>query len=84
MQLPSSITYISRVKVSVRQAREGDGEQIADRCTEAYCGPGLGERTAPYVLADVREAVQAGRLLVALEAKRWWEWSIDPAAGFPR
>lgn len=67
MQLPNSITYISRVKVSVRQAREGDGEQIAELWTEAYCGPGPGERAAPYVLADVREAAGIGHLLVAVE-----------------
>jgi len=67
MRLPNSITYISRVKVSARQAREGDGEQIAALWTEAYCGPGPGERAAPYVLADAREVAREGRLLVALE-----------------
>jgi ribosomal protein S18 acetylase RimI-like enzyme len=55
------------VKVSVRQAREGDGEQIAELWTEAYCGPGPGERAAPYVLADVREAAETGHPLVAVE-----------------
>jgi ribosomal protein S18 acetylase RimI-like enzyme len=66
MQLPSSITYVSRVKASVREFRPGDGEPIAELWTEAYCGPGPGERAAPYVLADVEEAARVGRLLVAL------------------
>jgi len=70
MQLPDSITYISRVNVSVREFRPDDGEQIAELWTEAYCGPGPGERAAPYVLADVRETSETGRLLVALEGER--------------
>lgn len=70
MRLPSSITYVSRVNVSVRQAREGDGEQVAELWTEAYCGPGPGERAAPYVLADVGEAAGAGRLIVAAEGEK--------------
>lgn len=69
MQLPSSITYVSRVKASVRQVREGDKERIAELWTEAYCGSGPGERAAPYVLADVRKAAQTGRLLVASEGE---------------
>lgn len=70
MRLPNSITYISRVNVSVREFRPDDGEQVAELWTEAYCGPGPGERAAPYVLADVREASETGRLLVALEGER--------------
>jgi hypothetical protein len=69
MLLPSSITYVSRVKVSVRQARDGDEEQIAELWTEAYCGSGPGERAAPYVLADVQEATRMGHLLVAAEGE---------------
>jgi ribosomal protein S18 acetylase RimI-like enzyme len=67
MRLPSSITYVSRVNVSAREARPEDWGQIAELWTEAYCGPGPGERTSPYVLADVEEAAETGRLLVALE-----------------
>jgi ribosomal protein S18 acetylase RimI-like enzyme len=69
MRLPNSITYVSRVKVSVRRAGAGDGEQIAQLWTEAYCGPGPGERAAPYVLADVEEAAGSGRLIVAAEGE---------------
>jgi ribosomal protein S18 acetylase RimI-like enzyme len=70
MLLPSSITYVSRVNVSVREFREGDWEQIAELWTEAYCGPGPGERATPYVLADVQEATAVGRLLVASEGEK--------------
>jgi ribosomal protein S18 acetylase RimI-like enzyme len=69
MRLPGSITYVSRVKVSVRRARTEDGGQIAELWTEAYCGPGPGERAAPYVLADVEEATAMGHLLVAVEGE---------------
>lgn len=69
MRLPNSITYISRVNVSVRQVRDGDEEQIAELWTEAYCGPGPGERATPYVLADVQEVTEVGRLLVAAEGE---------------
>jgi ribosomal protein S18 acetylase RimI-like enzyme len=69
MLLPGSITYVSRVNVSVREFWEGDGEQIAELWTEAYCGSGPGERAAPYVLVDVEEASETGRLLVASEGE---------------
>jgi hypothetical protein len=57
------------VNVSVRQVRDGDEEQIAEVWTEAYCGPGPGERATPYVLADVQEVTEVGRLLVAAEGE---------------
>jgi ribosomal protein S18 acetylase RimI-like enzyme len=66
--LPSSFTYGSRVNASVREAREDDGERVAELWTEAYCGSGPGERRAPYVFADFREARRAGRVLVAVTA----------------
>lgn len=58
------------MNASVREFRPDDGEQVAELWTEAYCGPGPGERSAPYVPADVREASEAGHLLLALEGER--------------
>jgi ribosomal protein S18 acetylase RimI-like enzyme len=55
--------------VSLREARAGDGEQVAGLWTQAYCGPGPGERSAPYVLADVGQALERGRLLIAVEGE---------------
>ena len=70
MLLPGSITYVSRVNASAREARAEDWGQIAELWTEAYCGPGPGERAAPYVLTEVEEAAETGRLLVVLEGEK--------------
>lgn len=53
--------------MQVRVATGDDAEAIAALWTEAYTGPGAGERHSPYSLEEAENALAAGRVLVAAE-----------------
>lgn len=51
--------------VAIREADQSDEPQIAALWTEAYCGPGAGQRRQPYTVGDVEEARRYGTVYVA-------------------
>jgi ribosomal protein S18 acetylase RimI-like enzyme len=51
--------------LEIREADDFDREQIAALWTEAYCGPGTGQRRQPYAVRDVEDAQIDGRIFIA-------------------